>query len=270
MRNRVRVVLSSVVCLTVLPAGLLGQAERRDFRAAPLTLENSSAPDSLAATRLSATPSRPGALRWYHALAMLGAVALVSPLDEPVRDQIQDHRSSGADDASRLFRHFGQPEVYATVALGTVAAGLISGNDRLARAGGRITGSLLLAGSVSSALKVAVGRRRPFKGEEQYHFRPLTSANSWPSGHTTTAFALAASVSDEVRSTPVTIGLYTLAGLTGWSRMNDNKHWLTDVLAGAAVGITSAKLMNGRLRVLGVGAPRFLLEPDRAGLSLTF
>ena len=215
-------------------------------------------------------PHARGEFRWYHALAVFGAVAAVTPLDETLRNSMQDHRSKTGDDVSRVFRHMGQPEVYATVALGTVAAGLISGNDKLARAGGRITGGLLLAGSLSSALKVAVGRRRPLFGEEQYSFRPLSSANSWPSGHATMAFALATSVSDEVHSTPVTIGLYTAAGLTAWSRMNDNKHWLSDVLAGAATGFVSAKLMNGHWRVFGVGAPHFLLEPGRVGVSLQF
>jgi membrane-associated phospholipid phosphatase len=270
MRNRLLAALFSIVCLAALPAGLCGQAEGGDYTEASRPVVSDSGRDSLLAPKTSIMPSGPGAFRWYHAAAILGAVALASSLDESVRDGIQDHRSAGADDASRLFRHMGQPEVYAVVALGTVTAGLVSGNDRLARAGGRITGGLLLAGTVSSALKVAVGRRRPRLGEEQYNFHPLTSANSWPSGHATVAFALATSVSDEVHSTPVTIGLYTLAGLTGWSRLNDNKHWLTDVLAGAAIGITSAKLMNGHWRVLGVGAPRLLLEPGQVGLNLQF
>jgi membrane-associated phospholipid phosphatase len=84
------------------------------------------------------------------------------------------------------------------------------------------------------------------------------------------AFALAAGVADEVHSTPVAIGLYTGAALTGWSRLNDNKHWLSDVAMGALVGVTSAKLMGGRWRVLGVHAPMFLLEPGAVGVSLRF
>jgi membrane-associated phospholipid phosphatase len=198
----------------------------------------------------------------------MGAIAALTPLDEPIRDEIQESRNSGRDDVARVIRHVGQPEVYATVALGTVAAGLISGNSRITRAGARISSGIALGGLMSSLLKLSVGRRRPFSSEEQYTFGPFSKVDaSWPSGHTMTAFALATGVSDELHSTPVTIGMYTLATGVAWSRMNDNKHWLTDVVAGAAIGITSVKLMNGHWRVFGVSAPHILLEPHGAGLG---
>ena len=129
---------------------------------------------------------------------------------------------------------------------------------------------MLLAGTLGVLTKEVVGRRRPDLTGGPYQFKPFSGRDAWPSGHTTMAFALAASVSDEIHSTPVTIGLYSAAALTGWSRLNDNRHWLSDVLGGAALGITSAKLMNGHWRVFGVGAPRFLLEPGSVGLSLQF
>jgi membrane-associated phospholipid phosphatase len=223
-------------------------------------------PRSLPAT----PPSRPAEVRWYHVGAGLGLVALASLLDEPLRDQLQDHRTAGKDDLARVFRHMGQPEVYGVIGLGTLAVGVLSGNDRVKRAGERISAGLLTTAAVTSTLKLAVGRKRPNASSDAFQFRPFTKNDGWPSGHTTMAFALAASVSDEIHSAPVTIGLYGAAALTGWSRMNDNKHWLSDVLAGAAVGITSAKLMNGRWRVLGLHAPNFLLEPGRVGVSLQF
>jgi hypothetical protein len=205
---------------------------------------------------------RPTVFRWYHAAAALSGIALVSLADKAVRDEAQEQRSSATDDAARLFRHMGQPEVFATVSLGTVAVGLVSGNDRITRAGGRITAGLLLSGFIAGGIKEVMGRRRPYQSHEQYSFHPFSGSDALPSGHTTAAFALASGVSDELHSTPATIGLFTLATLTGWSRINDNRHWLSDVLSGAAVGITSSKVMNGHWRVLGVGAPRFLLEPD--------
>lgn len=218
-----------------------------------------------------ASPASPASIRWYHGLLFLGAIAALSPLDEPVRDGIQDARSSSGDDLAKVIRHVGQPEVYATVALGTVATGLLAGNSNITRAGARISAGIALGGAVSTLIKLSLGRRRPFSAEDQYTFGPFSKADaSFPSGHTMTAFALATGVSDEVHSLPVTIGMYTLATGVAWSRMNDNKHWLSDVVAGAAIGITSTKLMNGRWRVFGISAPKVLLGPGEAAVSVAF
>ncbi len=213
-------------------------------------------------------PTRVGV--WPHAVSALTALALVSALDNPIQGQVQDHRTESGDDLSRLARRLGQPEIYVPVALGTAAVGLVAGNGRVMRAGGRITGSLLLAGVAVSVLKPLVGRARPSLSLKAHDFRPFSSQDSWPSGHTTVAFALATSLSDELRHTPASILLYGAAALTGWSRVNDNRHWVTDVAAGALVGVTSAKLMNGRWRVFGLTGPAFLLEGNRAGMQLAF
>lgn len=229
-----------------------------------------SAPDSARRPVAGISSQRPGEFRWYHAGAVLGGIALASLLDENVRDQLQAHRSQGKDDVAGVFRRMGQAEVFGTVGLGTIAVGMLSGNPRIRRAGERISAGLLLAGTLGALTKEVVGRRRPDLTGGAYRFKPFSGQDAWPSGHTTMAFALAASVSDEIHSTPVTIGLYSAATLTGWSRLNDNRHWLSDVLAGAALGITSAKLMNGHWRVFGVGAPKFLLEPGVVGVSFRF
>lgn len=200
----------------------------------------------------------------------LGAVALLSVVDEPLRDALQDHRTAGGDDLARAFKHFGEPVAYLPVALGTVAVGLVAGKPAVTRAGGRIAGSLLVAGFATNLIKPVVGRRRPNGGQGAYDFAPFSGQDSWPSGHTTMAFALAASVSDEVHSLPVTVALYGAATMTAWSRMNDDRHWLTDVVTGAAIGVVSAKVINGRLRVFGIGGPRFLLAPGRLGVAATF
>jgi membrane-associated phospholipid phosphatase len=52
-----------------------------------------------------------------------------------------------------------------------------------------------------------------------------------------------------------------MATAVGWSRINDDSHWLTDVAAGAVLGITSSKLVSGRWRVFGVRPPKVLLGP---------
>lgn len=75
--------------------------------------------------------------------------------------------------------------------------------------------------------------------------RPDGSArNSFPSGHTATAFMTAAMLDKEYgwRSPWFSIGGYTAAALTGVSRIMNNRHWMSDVVAGAAVGIGAVHL----------------------------
>ena len=207
-------------------------------------------------------------VRWYHVGATLGGIAALSLLDRSVQRWSQDTRTSGKDDVAKIVRHVGQPEVYLPVALGTLAVGLIAKDDDVLRAGGRIAGSLALTGAAANFLKLAVGRTRPSYTTDPYKFKPFTRAASWPSGHTSTAFALASSVGDEIHSLPVSIGLYGIASMTAWSRVNDNRHWLSDVAAGALIGITSSKIMNGRWRFLGASGPRILLSPTEVGVSV--
>lgn len=71
-----------------------------------------------------------------------------------------------------------------------------------------------------------------------------TSNNSFPSGHTATAFAAAEMLHQEFKDQSPWIGYvgYTIATATGTLRMYNNRHWFSDVVAGAGFGILSTKL----------------------------
>ncbi len=75
--------------------------------------------------------------------------------------------------------------------------------------------------------------------------RPDGSSNlSFPSGHTAEAFASAEFLRQEYKDVSGWYGVagYVTATATGMLRMYNNKHWLSDVIAGAGVGIASTKL----------------------------
>lgn len=206
-------------------------------------------------------------LHWWEGAVALGAVSGLMLLDKPVQRFAQDNRTSSGDDVARAFRHFGQPEIYGTVTLGLVAAGLVTGDNEVTRAGGRLAASLLLAGATSTAGKLALGRPRPSESLDADGYSPFSGQDAMPSGHTTMAFALATALSDDIGNPWASAGLYTVATGVGWSRINDNRHWLTDVATGALVGITSAKLMDGHWRLFNLHPPRVLLGGDRAQLA---
>ncbi len=194
----------------------------------------------------------------------MAVIGVASVADRGVDGWIQDQRSSQSDAVARGFRNGGQPEVVFGVAGGIVVAGVVSGRPSLRRSGVRVLSSVVVAGVTTAVFKRGMGRLRPSETTDPYVFKPFTQHDAFPSGHSTLAFALATSLGEEVHNRWVTAALYAGATGTAWSRLNDHRHWLSDVMAGAAVGITAAKVMEGRWRVFGLGPPLFLIDPRGA------
>lgn len=71
-----------------------------------------------------------------------------------------------------------------------------------------------------------------------------SSNNSFPSGHTATAFMGAEFLFQEYKDISIWYGIsgYIIATGTGFFRMYNNRHWLTDISAGAGIGILSTKI----------------------------
>ena len=72
-----------------------------------------------------------------------------------------------------------------------------------------------------------------------------STRNSWPSGHTATAFVGATILHKEyglTRSPWYSVAGYGVATATGVMRVLNNRHWVSDVLSGAGVGIMSGEL----------------------------
>jgi membrane-associated phospholipid phosphatase len=98
--------------------------------------------------------------------------------------------------------------------------------------------SIAATALVTQAIKFTVGRERPFV---HYNLRRLFIHDddddvSFCSGHTAIAFAAATAARSPTG--------FVLAGLTAYLRMGAGKHYLTDVLAGAAVGVGIGALVS--------------------------
>lgn len=227
--------------------------------------------DSVPALDTPAVPSaarEPHAIRWWHGALFMGGVSTLMLLDNAVQHGSQSLRSGTTDGFASHIRHFGQPEVYATTTLGLLAAGLVTGDAKLIGAGKRVAASLALAGGTMGLGKAFLGRARPddpLRDSDDFGF--LDGHGSLPSGHTAMAFAFATSLADEIHNPWASVGLYTAAGAVGWSRINDDRHWLSDVAAGAVVGIAAAKFASGRWTVFGLRAPSVIAGPRGVGLG---
>ena len=95
-----------------------------------------------------------------------------------------------------------------------------------------------------------------------------TSANAWPSGHTATAFVGATLLHKEyglIRSPWFSVAGYGVATATGVMRVLNNRHWISDVLSGAGIGILSTELGYALCDLMFKG--KGLLRNDIPGMA---
>jgi undecaprenyl-diphosphatase len=104
-----------------------------------------------------------------------------------------------------------------------------------------------LASGISTGLKYAVNRTRPFTAYPDVIIqRDHVGPYSFPSGHTTVAFATATSVSLTYRKWYAVVPAYLYAGMIGYSRMRLGVHYPSDVLGGIIIG-TGAGFLTWKL-----------------------
>ncbi len=104
--------------------------------------------------------------------------------------------------------------------------------------------SLCAALAMSTGIKYTVGRQRPFVRWPQYiEGRGKATTPSFPSGHTTAAFATATSLSLTYRKWYVVVPAYTYAAMAAYARMRLGVHYPSDVLGGIVLGAGSSFLV---------------------------
>lgn len=176
--------------------------------------------------------------------------------DRPVnRLGVQIRSNKSVVSASTYVTNFGGLyEAYTLAALG--AYGVIFKRDKEKTTTLLATQAYITAAAIETALKYLTSRQRPsyydavtglnshrFHGPF-YHFLKSDNSSfvSFPSGHTTVAFAAAtvfAMEYREIRIVPVIA--YSAATAIGLSRIVQNQHWISDVLVGAALGFLSGR-----------------------------
>jgi len=192
------------------------------------------------------------------AAAFVLGTAAVMPLDRHIA--VESQRPSLQNNTALRhtmtgFRVLGQPGSI-IIAGATYIYGRTGDSPRSAELGLRTIESIGAAGLTTLVIKGFAGRARPFitndtdphkyKFGRGFHDDDYTS---FPSGHVTTAFAAASAVSQEISYlwpdashlwTPV---LFTSASLVGVARIYEDKHWASDVVAGAAVGTIVSRVV---------------------------
>ena len=191
------------------------------------------------------------------AAGFAGATVALFPADEHLAKRLRDSTTQANQffgSASKTLEAIAYP---GTIIIGgsLYLVGRLGHHPRVADLGWHGTESVLIATGVTGVLKATAGRARPFVSADTNPrdfkfgagFRD-DDRRSFPSGHSTAAFAAASAVTSEVgRWWPdpwwsawvVGATMYGGATLVGLSRMYHNKHWASDVALGAAIGTFS-------------------------------
>jgi len=169
-----------------------------------------------------------------------GAAALAHPFDDDVNGKL-----AGSDTAGNFFaagKYIGAVYTQAGVAVGLYVVGRYMQphkegaprTNKTAHLGFDMLRALLVSQALTQGIKVAVQRDRP-TGE----------CCAFPSGHASAAFATASVVERHLGyrgSWP----MFLIASYVATSRLADNRHYLSDVVFGAAVGVSAGWTVVGR------------------------
>lgn len=188
--------------------------------------------DSLALQRASDHPLKVKALIIPAVFLTYGALSFGN---NPIRDLDLTTKSELQEDHPLFAAHLDNYTQFAP-ALAVYALNFagIKGKHSLVDATGIYVLSTAIMGGSVSILKKTSHRLRP----------DGSGYNSFPSGHTATAFAAAEFLNQEYKDVSPWYGYagYAVATATGTLRMYNNKHWLSDVVTGAGIGILSTKI----------------------------
>ena len=187
---------------------------------------------------------------WITAGWVAGGTGMFIALDEEINSAFKNNRSIYTEKLMDIFEPFGNG-AFTVPALATVYfLSHFHENEKAKRTALIATESLFITSLYTTVLKFAFGRARPHNASTSHddshtHFDGFSkNHNSFPSGHTATAFAIATVVANEYEETPYIKPLsYGIATLTGLSRINYEAHWASDVFLGAALGYFTAKTL---------------------------
>lgn len=195
--------------------------------------------------------------------SLLTATTLIFKKDLIEKPQLEYSVSKPMGKYSKYGDLAGQLVPNAVYSLGMLGYGYFA-EDSLAyeRASGMFKATLY-SSILTTVLKYTVREQRPDK----------SARNSFPSGHTTTAFAFASYVGAE-HGYGWGVPAYLMAAAVGFSRINDNKHWVNDVVMGATIGTAyglgisfiNKKEKENKITI----TPKYTKEEQSINLSYSF
>jgi len=203
---------------------------------------------------LIAAPTRWDSRDWIKASLFAGITVGLYAFDQDIHDWVQENRNKTSDDISKFAKPFGEG-IYTLPPLAIFYLyGHYFDNKKAKRAALLSLESFVATGIFTQVIKFSGHRHRPSSGDSSTTWDgPGLSSfhSSFPSGHASSAFAIATVIASEYENMAIIPPLsYGIATLTALSRVNDNAHWASDVFFGSGIGYFTGKaivsLHNGK------------------------
>ena len=159
-------------------------------------------------------------------------------LDYNVKDFASHTHSNFADNAFSIDKVYGNGYTLIGMA-GLYGYGVFFHNQEVRKIGLQTIEAVGYAGIITTVLKSVVGRSRPYTNAGHSKFTPFNihaATTSFPSGHSTVAFAVSTVLANNTDNIFLKILSYSAAVMVGYSRLYHNAHWFSDVIAGGAIG----------------------------------
>ena len=188
----------------------------------------------------------------YWAAAGGGLAAAVHPVDDNVNEAFLD-ASSGVKDFFKPGAVLGQFPTLIAGATIVYIVGRAGDKPRVSHTGMDLIRALLISEVMVETMKYTTRRERP----------DGSNARSFPSGHASITFATATVIERHLGWRYSVLG-YTIASYVAASRLHDNRHWLSDVVFGSAVGAIGGRTVTQHGRNVWTMTP----VPVPGGLAL--
>ena len=146
--------------------------------------------------------------------------------------------------SDKYFRFITNSDTYVIMGAPVIlaGAGLIRDDDNMLRTAFVMAAASIINEGVTGALKYSINRDRPFVTYPDILKKAKAGSPSFPSGHTSSAFATATSLSLSYPEWYVIVPSFAYAGTVAYSRMHLGVHYPSDVAAGAIIGAGCAYL----------------------------
>lgn len=183
---------------------------------------------------------------WMSSLNMVfwAQAQTASTLDIRILESIAETRTPPQTQTFKVLSDINN-YVQVAVPVGLLVAGAVN-NDKVMRQNALyVASSTAVTALVNVGIKHLIKRSRPFRKYPNFISVRTASGYSFPSGHTSSAFATASALSRAYPKWYVVGPSLLWAGSVGYSRMYLGVHYPTDVLAGAVLGSGSAFALDG-------------------------